>query len=72
METTNYKTELSSRIINLIAECWDYNLKVLVEVEKDNLEKADLYKMVCEDIEEEIEVLMLIEDALYNNRPNIK
>jgi hypothetical protein len=63
METQNYITELSVRLMQLVDEGLEYNYKMLEAVTREDWDKADLYQLTAEDIDQEIGVLLLIQSA---------
>ena len=63
METQNYITELSVRLMQLVDEGLEYNYKMLEAVTREDWNQADLYQLTAEDIDQEIGVLLLIQSA---------
>jgi hypothetical protein len=65
MEKTVYLHTLEDRIIRLINEGLEMNYKMLEAVTREDWDKADTYRAVAEEIDEEVGVLCLIKEALY-------
>lgn len=64
MEIPTYLDTLTTRVELLINEGLEYNYKMLEAITREDWDKADLYQLAAEDIDQEIGVLCLIKEAL--------
>ena len=64
MEIPTYLDTLTTRVALLINEGLEYNYKMLEAITREDWDKADLYQLAAEDIDQEIGVLCLIKEAL--------
>jgi len=64
MEIPTYLDTLTTRVELLINEGLEYNYKMLEAITREDWDKADMYALAAEDIDQEIGVLCLIKEAL--------
>ena len=64
MEIPTYLDTLTTRVELLINEGLEYNYKMLEAITREDWNKAYMYALAAEDIDQEIGVLCLIKEAL--------
>jgi hypothetical protein len=61
---SQYQLEIESRIIDLIEEGLKTEYKFLQKITEEKWDDADSFQSACEDLQEELGVLLLIKECL--------
>jgi hypothetical protein len=61
---SQYQFEIESRIVGLIEEGLQTEYKLLQKITEEKWDDADSFQSACEDLQEELGVLLLIKECL--------
>ena len=64
MIKSQYQLEIEDRMVELLDEGLQNECKLLQKITEETWDEADSFQSICEDIQEELGVLLLIKECL--------